>query len=73
MSAETILRMASRRMWRFWAPLISFLLVFCGLTAQLSNGISGLAALVALMLVTTACGDWFTAERAAYNAEHISL
>lgn len=73
MSAEQILRMASRRMWRFWSPMIAFLLVFCGITAQLHNGISGLAALVALMLVITACGDWFISERAAYNAERVSL
>lgn len=72
MSAESILRMAARRMWRFWTPLIAVMLIIFSLTVQLDSGVSGLSALVSLMLVIAGCGDWFISDRAAYNAERVS-
>lgn len=68
MSAELILRLASRRMWLFWAPLIGFVLVVSGLTAQLSNGVSGLTVIIAGALVLAGCLDWLAAEVAADRA-----
>ncbi|PRB69493.1 hypothetical protein [Arthrobacter sp. MYb213] len=68
MSAELILRLASRRMWLLWAPLIGFALLVSGITAQFSNGVSGLTAIIAGALVLVACLDWFSAETAANRA-----
>lgn len=68
MSAELILRLASRRMWALWAPLIGLVLGVSGLTAQLSNGVSGLTTIIAGALVIVACIDWFGAEVAANRA-----
>lgn len=68
MSAELILRLASRRMWILYAPLVGFVLVVSGLTAQLSNGVSGLTVIIAGALVIVACLDWLGAEVAANRA-----
>lgn len=67
-----ILRLAARRLWVLWAPIVAVFLVAFSLTAPLDNGLSGLLALVSGCLVLAACADWLGAEMAATHAGRTS-
>lgn len=68
MSAEMILRLATRRMWALWVPLIAVFLVAFSVTAPMDNGLSGLLALISGCLVLAGCTDWLGADMAATRA-----
>lgn len=68
MTYADIYKLANRRMYRLWLPLMTLAVVGVYSTASLQNGLSVLLTIVAGMIAFGAAADWCTAEAKARRA-----